>query len=631
MYISEVYIKNFRCFREFRLELNPVLTVLVGENNIGKTNFLRALALIFSPNATSLSRHLELDDIWMHWHRGSCVGGEGAEEQTHTTPEETDVPKGLPVVTIQVTIAGLETVEEKALVAKWLVNSKTELKARVTYQYRPVTQPEGKIPSVLPIDNYEWVIYGGEVEREQIDFRDLARIRLELLPALRDAEREMSRGSRRLVGNLVSRFKPDGYDTSEQPDRIRVDEALAALNESLEKAKPIAQSEKQLNAQLGEVAGQSNKQSAVIKPFRQEFDDLARNLRVLVGPQQGLERDIELNGLGYNNLLYVAALLTDFYQRRKLRGPKGITLPVVGIEEPEAHLHPHLQKLLNRYFASRGKGQAIVTTHSTHVSSSVDPSHIVVLHRSTVGDIRATSVGQLFEGSKSLQRQLEALARYLDATRSTLFFGKSVMLVEGLAEAVLLPVISKHVLKFDIDDKGISIVAVGGVGFRPFARLFGRERIQRRCAVLTDSDPGHDCFPLVKAEGYSPSRRVINLEKDLPMESDGYVRVFSNLKTLEHDIIVAGNRQLVTLALERAIDLSDRITRPAVQTAMDKQSIAAFSRCVLQVVSDAKGAFAQALAAAIAAEPDSFTVPGYITDAFGFLLGRDWISSHDKG
>ena len=69
MYISKVHIEYFRCFSSCTVNLNPKLTVLVGENNIGKTNFLAALSLVFSTDISNSSRQLQIEDIWDGWRR----------------------------------------------------------------------------------------------------------------------------------------------------------------------------------------------------------------------------------------------------------------------------------------------------------------------------------------------------------------------------------------------------------------------------------------------------------------------------------------------------------------------------------------------------------------------------------
>ena len=203
MHISEIYIENFRCFSSCRIELNSKLTMIVGENNIGKSNLLAALAIIFSPDASNSSRQLQVEDIWNGW------------KQLNT----------LPTVLIQVTLTGFASVNEKALIAKWLINSPDELKARITYEFRPIIEIDD-IPNELPIENYEWTIYGGEKERERIDYRDLGQIRLELLPALRDAQRELSRGGHRRFGRLISRFKTEEFDSGEDRSKFNVERAV---------------------------------------------------------------------------------------------------------------------------------------------------------------------------------------------------------------------------------------------------------------------------------------------------------------------------------------------------------------------------------------------------------------------
>jgi putative ATP-dependent endonuclease of the OLD family len=102
-----------------------------------------------------------------------------------------------------------------------------------------------------------------------------------------------------------------------------------------------------------------------------------------------------------------------------------------------------------------------------------------------------------------------------------------------------------------------------------------------------------------------------------------YVQVFHNLKTLEHDIVVSGNRENVEKALRIAIDLSDTITQPKVNEAIACSDLSSFSKGVLQVIDGAKGAFAQALAEVISEDGASFQIPSYISEAFDFLLAPD--------
>ena len=608
MYISKVHIENFRCFASCTVNLNPKLTVLVGENNIGKTNFLAALSLVFSTDISNSSRQLQTEDIWDGWR---SLGA-------------------LPVVRIQIDFEGFENDAEKALVQKWLLNSPQTLKARINYEFRPQSTPP-QLPDQLPINDYEWVLYGGELERERIDYRDLIQIRLELLHALRDAERELSTGGRKRLGKLVERYKPDGFDDGNNPLKQKVERTAQLLNLRFQRTQPITDVQDQLNQRLESVSGPTNKQDAQIIPADIGFDDLVRNIRLNVGLPGGQVRPVEFNGLGYNNLLFISVLLSEFYKRRQIK-QGGITLPIVAIEEPEAHLHPHLQRFLNRYFVDNEDGQVIVTSHSTHITSSVNPEHLVVMYRDSNGLITGTGVKNIFAQDAVSRRNLNALQRHLDATKSTLFFARSIILVEGLAEAVLIPILSKKCFGIDLDDKGVSVVAVHGTAFAPFIQLFGPDSIKKKCAVITDSDPpqsihpdqpyiaGEDYYPLSLNDAeFQPAQGVVNLAANIDAEKAGYVKVFNSLKTFEHDFIVQNQRALLEDALDLAVQMSTKITAPMINRAKEQVDLKSFSKLVLFAIKDAKGAFAQALAERITSDQAVVSAPSYIVDAFRFL------------
>jgi putative ATP-dependent endonuclease of OLD family len=166
--------------------------------------------------------------------------------------------------------------------------------------------------------------------------------------------------------------------------------------------------------------------------------------------------------------------------------------------------------------------QIIVTTHSPNLASELPLSHLAL--------IEGGRAFPLSEGKTKLSvSDYRFLERFLDVTKANLFFARAVLVVEGDAENILLPVIAK-LLGRDFSEFGVSVVNVGGVGLGRYARVFMREdpvadgEIGIRVACMTDMDVMPDNAPWIVGilkEGDEvpkrpPSKRQWRIKSDFP-------------------------------------------------------------------------------------------------------------------
>src|SRR5262249_32041948 len=171
---------------------------------------------------------------------------------------------------------------------------------------------------------------------------------------------------------------------------------------------------------------------------------------------------------------------------------------LLAIEEPEAHLHPHVQRRVYRTFLrprqpvpTQGAANpasemtVLLTTHSPNIVS-VSPVHSLILLRKAA-DLKST------EGVSTATLDLDAtetddIERYLDVTRGEVLFAKGVLLVEGEAEEYMLPVLAE-LNGYSLDELGISVCSVAGTHFLPYLKFLGPAGVNIPCAVITDADP----------------------------------------------------------------------------------------------------------------------------------------------
>ncbi len=609
MYLCRVQIRNFRNFANVDVALASNI-VMVGENRVGKSNFIFALRLVLDTSLPDSARQLKLSDIWDgHDHHDPDNDGQD-DDDNGADPA--------PEVAIHLDFTDFDDDDRlTALLTDYRLAGDHEV-ARLSYVFRKKDDVEG--PPASEAD-FEFKLFGGGDEARTVRSDVRRRICLDVLHALRDAESDLGtwRNSplRPLLEDAVSQVPEDDLEA--------LAEALTDVTSQMADLVPIRELEDDLRGQMANLAGASQDLRAKLGFAPTDPVRLFRAIRLFIDDGR---RGISEASLGSANLALLTLKLAEFAWRRE-KNERNFTL--VAIEEPEAHLHPHLQrKVFGTLFgeAEQEGRSLILTTHSPNIAS-VAPLHAIVLLKDEVDEgTKAYSLARL-----SLEEdELKDLQRYLNVTRAEVLFSRGVIFVEGDSEAALIPVFSKT-LGHDLDELGVTVCNVGGTNFSPYARL--ASALSLPFAVITDWDPRGDdkraygwmrTYNLIRAirrargDVRLSAARKTELKDDEEALREAAVAhgVFLNDDTLETEI--ASTPQLIEPLLEV---LGEQGLGPTLQERIeawqeDADEIDA-AQLMLMIGYVSKGRFADQLSENVGGlEP-----PAYIRAAIEHVVGDD--------
>lgn len=468
MYISRIVVRNFRNFAHFDVRLREGVTCVVGENNTGKTNLIRAIRLAVDANLSSQYRRLLEHDI----HSGADLAKPGQV-----------------IVSVEFTNYS-DSVNERALLGGCEVDENT---ARIHYRFRPAREIMDDIEAgehdgtqLSITEDYHYQITGGgdkdpatvewnEDLGSSLRFGHLQAFHVESLPALRDVTHSLRQAYDSPLGRILN-----ASEISDEEKNALV-EFMRKANQDIEAQPTIHKAGQAIKNSFATAAGEAFEMGVKLGMADPSFTSIARSLKLLLTDSSLADFEVARNGLGLNNVLYVSMLLEYFKRRGATKQAAGQLLL---IEEPEAHLHPQLQRVLYATLVAE-PFQAILTTHSTHISSLAPVESFITLARDGSS---ATSSCVPQDAADLTANEAADLNRYLDATRSSLFYARKVMLVEGPAELFLIPMLIKHVMKVDLDRHGITVIPIYGTHFRAYAKLFGPTALCKKCAIVCDGD-----------------------------------------------------------------------------------------------------------------------------------------------
>lgn len=455
MYLSQFSINNFRKFKDFSLKLNKGLNLLVGENNAGKSSVIDAIRLVLDTNSAEwvslnttdfsvgekeLQIQLKFEDLSDH---------EAGIFLEHLTNEE--VAAGVDKLTLNVSLSA-KLAEHPFRKTQFI---KTEIRSGASG-------------------------YGPQIER---DIREY--LATTYLKPLRDAEAELSAGrSSRLSQILGSKASLAGNVDATK----RIIELLTEATKNIQTDAAITSAQNSIASLLNSLTFKSNTFAPVMSLLgSSEYTDMSEpeKSQALKSILEKLTLELDASGvkhgLGYSSLLFMATELMLIKQEEN-------QFPLLLVEEPEAHLHPQLQlKFIKHLRTETSQLQCILSTHSPVLASKAPLESLILMQDGKAFPLR--------KGYTELAPEdYIFLEKFLDSTKANMFFARGVLLVEGVAEVMLLPKIAE-LLERSLEDYGVSLVNVNGLSRKRYAKIYrsnsfseSPQSLPIKVACVTDLD-----------------------------------------------------------------------------------------------------------------------------------------------
>lgn len=501
MYIQKAVVKNFRNFENLTITLSP-LTILAGENDAGKSNFLHAISLpLFGSSPDFNHKRLSISDInnqCIRIYYTAIAGGKSDE----------DCKKLIPRVSVTLQFNDTKDPYELAIVAKWLVDNNGAPAYEVEYNFKPRNEEDflaatkallnGQDAEKMgfisfPIELYEYEIISPNNSKDILQ-TDLKHLIISNIGAERDsfAESTSSRSNTLLTKILLSSLQ--------EAEKKSINSAYGDFFAAIKQAK---------------IFGTVFKFDDAFENISKYFDELhcipnlpnLRNIISNITLGYG-EQFLYQKGLGERNMVLIFLLFAYYKTTHK-------SFNLCCIEEPEAHLSVNNLRLTIDYIEKSstlvgGLLQTIVSTHNPSIINKLNIKNVVVF-----------SGGQAISLSNASENLQNYLSKRPNFDILKLLFSRRTILVEGPTEEMLINTFLAT-NKDKLSD--IEVIAIGQKGFKSFLDIWlhlNKGNAEKKIGIVRDFDNQqnakneHDAYEIKNTNIVVRTTRGYTLEDDL--------------------------------------------------------------------------------------------------------------------